>query len=344
MGRVSEGTALSQPGRSTQLQRAVAEALSSASDVLDAYHRGVRAIATSLGWGMGAAWEVDEHAPDTLRCVALWSRQDSTLSGFVALTRSLALRRGEGLPGRVWESEQPMWITDFAAEEAWPRHGRAREAGLHAAVCFPVVSARGLVGVLELLGDRPLEPDRELLGVFELLGFQLGQLVERRRAEDAGRAVEQRHRATLDAALDCVVAMDHRGRVLEFNPAAERIFGYRSEDAVGKEMAELIVPPELRERHRSGLARLLAGAEPRVLDRRIELEAIRADGSRFPVELAITQIDVPGHPRSPDIFGTSVTASLRRPSSRPHARGLSRPRTAPAGGSSATCTMAHSNC
>jgi PAS domain S-box-containing protein len=274
----------------------VAAALATATDVRDAYERGVRAIATSLGWGIGAVWEIDEHAPETLRCVALWCRKDPTLDGFVALTRSLALRSGEGLPGRVWESGQPMWITDFAAEEALPRHGSAREAGLHAAVCFPVLSERGLVGVLELLGDCALEPDRELLGTFELLGFQLGQLVERRRAETAGHAVEQRHRATLEAALDCVVAMDHRGRVLEFNPAAERTFGYRSDEAVGNDMAELIVPPELRERHRRGLARFLSGAEPRVLDRRIEIEAIRADGARFPVELAITRIEVPGPP------------------------------------------------
>jgi PAS domain S-box-containing protein len=274
----------------------VAAALATASDVRDAYQRGVRTIATSLGWRMGAVWEIDAHAPDRLRCVALWCHEELALSGFVELTRALALRGGEGLPGRVWETGRPMWIDDFATEAALPRRGRALEAGLHAAVCFPVVSERGLVGVLELLGDRPLQPDHELLGTFELLGFQLGQLVERRRAEDAGHAVEQRHRATLEAALDCVVAMDHHGRVLEFNPAAERTFGYRSSEAVGKEMAELIVPPELRESHRRGLARFLSGAEPRVLDRRIEIDAMRADGSRFPVELAITKIDVPGPP------------------------------------------------
>src|SRR5438874_1536817 len=148
-----EGTALSLTAHSTQLQRAVAAALATASDVRDGYERGIRAIATSLGWRVGAVWEIDEHAPETLRCVALWCREDPRLSEFVELTRSLALRPGEGLPGRVWDHGQPMWIADFASEQALPRHGSAREAGLHAAVCFPVVSERGLVGVLELLGD-----------------------------------------------------------------------------------------------------------------------------------------------------------------------------------------------
>jgi PAS domain S-box-containing protein len=92
------------------------------------------------------------------------------------------------------------------------------------------------------------------------------------------------------------VTMDHEGRVVDFNPAAERCFGYRAGEVAGREMAELIVPPELRERHRRGLARYLAGEEPVLLDRRIELTGLRADGTTFPVELAITRIDVPGPP------------------------------------------------
>jgi PAS domain S-box-containing protein len=114
---------------------------------------------------------------------------------------------------------------------------------------------------------------------------------------DAERVVaEARHRAMLQAALDCIVTMDDRGRVVEFNPAAEATFGYRSEEAVGREMAELIVPPALRERHREGLARYLRDGHPRMLDQRIEVDAMRRDGSLVPVELTITRIEVPGPP------------------------------------------------
>src|SRR4051794_41821167 len=76
---------------------------------------------------------------------------------------------------------------------------------------------------------------------------------------DALRASRERYRALLLAALDCVVAMDHRGCVLEWSPAAERTFGWTAEEAIGTEMAALIVPPSLRERHRNGLERYLAG-------------------------------------------------------------------------------------
>jgi PAS domain S-box-containing protein len=121
--------------------------------------------------------------------------------------------------------------------------------------------------------------------------------VERRRAEQAVREAGELKRAMLDAALDCVVTIDHTGRVLDFNPAAERTFGYTTTEAAGREMADLIVPPALRERHRAGLARCVSGGGGVLLDRRVEIAGMRADGTEFPVELTITRIDVPGPPR-----------------------------------------------
>jgi len=125
--------------------------------------------------------------------------------------------------------------------------------------------------------------------------------VTQSRAQDtdlAGQlfASRERYRALVAAALDCVVAMDHHGRVVEWNPAAERIFGWPADAAMGQDMAELIVPPALRASHRAGLARYLAGGEPVVLDRRIEITAMRRDGSEFPCELTITRIARPGDP------------------------------------------------
>ena len=98
-------------------------------------------------------------------------------------------------------------------------------------------------------------------------------------------------RAILDAALDCIIVMGTDGRVVDWNPAAEQTFGYTREEAVGSELGELIVPPEMRDAHRFGLARHLATGAQHVLGRRLELEAVRADGSRLPVELAITCVD-----------------------------------------------------
>jgi PAS domain S-box-containing protein len=101
------------------------------------------------------------------------------------------------------------------------------------------------------------------------------------------RAQESRLRATVEAALDSIVIMDEQGLIREFNPAAERAFGHRRADVIGKPLADTLIPPRLREAHRDGLARFLdSGAGP-FLGRRVEVTALRADGSEFPAELAI---------------------------------------------------------
>ncbi len=108
--------------------------------------------------------------------------------------------------------------------------------------------------------------------------------------------LEELNRAILESALDCIITMDASDIVREWNPAAERTFGYARADAVGRELAELIIPPELRERHRRGLAHYLQTGEGPVLGRRIEITGLHADGRRLLVELAITAIRLAGAP------------------------------------------------
>ena len=86
----------------------------------------------------------------------------------------------------------------------------------------------------------------------ESLGTQISQFVERCRAQQAVRASEARKSAILNAAFDCIITMDHDGDVVEVNRATERTFGYRAEEMIGRELAELIVPPTLRAAHRRG--------------------------------------------------------------------------------------------
>jgi PAS domain S-box-containing protein len=107
----------------------------------------------------------------------------------------------------------------------------------------------------------------------------------------AASAASARFGAYLQAALDAVIVADASGRVVEFNPAAERIFGYTREEALGQALAELIVPPSLRERHKRAFARFIETGETRLLGRRIELTGMRADGSEFPVELALSRAE-----------------------------------------------------
>jgi PAS domain S-box-containing protein len=119
---------------------------------------------------------------------------------------------------------------------------------------------------------------------------------ERKRAEQGLRRSEARKSAIMDSVLDCIVTIDHDGCITEFNPAAERAFGYRRDEVLGQQLADVIVPPALRQQHREGFARYIATGESRLLGKRIEMTALRADGSEFPIELAITRIPLEGPP------------------------------------------------
>ncbi|HKS36470.1 MAG TPA: PAS domain S-box protein, partial [Verrucomicrobiae bacterium] len=119
---------------------------------------------------------------------------------------------------------------------------------------------------------------------------------ERRQAEAAQRESQARKSAMLDSAPDCIVTIDHEGMVFDWNPAAERTFGYRRAEVIGRELAGLIIPSALRERYRQGMARYLATGQSSILGKRIEMTALRADGSEFPVELSVTRVPTDGPP------------------------------------------------
>src|SRR5262249_7319522 len=156
---------------------------------------------------------------------------------FEALSERIALAPSEGLPGRVLVSGEPTWIVDVPEDANFPRADAARRSGLHAAFGFPLHSPRGVVGVMEVFSRDLREPDARLFWTVRVLGSQVGQFVARRHAEEKVRASESRLRAMLEAALDAVVTMDHDGRILGWNHAAETTFGFRADEAVGEEMA-----------------------------------------------------------------------------------------------------------
>ena len=108
--------------------------------------------------------------------------------------------------------------------------------------------------------------------------------------------LEMLYRGILDTALDCIITVGSGGHVLEFNPAAERVFGFSRDEAIGKELADLIIPPRMREQHRRGLAHYLKTGEGPVIGKRIEIAGVRKDGSEILVELTITALKIDREP------------------------------------------------
>jgi PAS domain S-box-containing protein len=277
-----------------RVEHSVARILAERDQPVEVYEGVLELVGRSLGWELGAVWEFGQ-GDGMLRCLCTWHAGEGTRE-FEALSERIALSPGEGLPGRVFESGEPMWMIDAPEEGNFPRADIARRSGLHAAFGFPLLSPKGVVGMMEFFSRALRQPDERLLETMRELGSQIGQYVARRHAEEAVRASESRLRAMLEAALDAVVTMDYQGRVVGWNHAAVTTFGYEAHEVVGREMAEIIVPPHLRAAHRAGLARFIQTGHAVILDRRLEVVGMHKNGNEFPVELTITRIALPGPP------------------------------------------------
>jgi PAS domain S-box-containing protein len=166
----------------------------------------------------------------------------------------------------------------------------------------PIEKATAADGVVAFpAGSRTLaftapDPGPATLATLDALGSQIGVFAERCRAQQAVLESDARKGAILEAAFDAVVTMDHKGRVVEANRSAEEMFGYTFAEMAGNEVADLFIPPSLREAHRRGVTRYLDEGERHVIGHPVELSGMRSDGSEFPVEVVITRPDVPGPP------------------------------------------------
>ncbi|MFL6798713.1 MAG: PAS domain S-box protein [Xanthobacteraceae bacterium] len=284
-----------QARRRLGLQITVSRILAGSADVKTASSQVLAAIGSGLGWQAGAFWILDGRE-GSLRASAVWAEPSLEATAFLADTSRMSFKWGTGLPGRVLESGAPEQVDDLASDPNIPSRASALGVGLRHAFAFPVKVGRHTLGVIEIFGRDLARFDDDLLDSVGMLGQQIGQFVRRKRTEEELRGSEALKGAILQAALDCVITITDQSEVIEWNPAAERTFGYPRQAVLGRSLIELIIPPEFRQQHCDGMARYLATGEGRVLGKRVELEALRADGSRFPIELAINTIETNGRP------------------------------------------------
>jgi two-component system cell cycle sensor histidine kinase/response regulator CckA len=220
----------------------------------------------------------------------------------------------ESFPGAVWATDRDLRVTTVWGADLQTLGLRADElVGKTVEEFFgsddpeiPAVAAfrRALDGEAASyrqeyggrVRDGRVEPLRDAGGaVIGTVGMSV-DVTELGAAEAALRRSDALIRAVVETALDAIIIMDAHGRIVEFNPAAEAIFGRTREDVVGQELVEVVIPPALREAHRHGFKRHLATGEPVVLGKRLELSGLRADGTEFPVELSITRVPAAGQP------------------------------------------------
>ncbi|MCS6897928.1 MAG: PAS domain S-box protein [Nitrospira sp.] len=170
-------------------QYAVTRVLSVATSLEEAVPLIMEAVGGSLEWDVGIFWRVDAQS-EVLRPLHRWKVSSGGTDEFVEATERLVFRRGEGVPGRVWERGIPIWIRDVATEPNFPRSAAAARVGLHGAFGFPIRVGGEVEGVMEFFSRRVQESDEELLKMMADIGLKIGQFCERARAEEALRQTE----------------------------------------------------------------------------------------------------------------------------------------------------------
>jgi two-component system sensor histidine kinase/response regulator len=255
--------------RRVAAEYATARVLAESARLSEAMPRILEAICVTLGWEHGALWQVEPHA-DALHCVAVWPTSGPRFVEFEALSREITFPSGVGLPGRVWASGRPAFIADVRHDRNFPRAPVAVKEGLHAAFGFPILVGSSVLGVMEFFSRESREPDEELLEMLETVGSQIGQFIERRRAEEQ---LDRFFGLTLD--LICIAGFD--GYFKRLNPSWERTLGFTPAELCAIPYLEFVHPDD-RAITIAEATRIAAGASVLHFDNRFRCRTARIVG------------------------------------------------------------------
>lgn len=219
-------------GQRLAAQYTVTRILAEAATLSDAAPRILQAICESLGWELGILWSVDRDA-HVLRCVETWHMPSIGVAEFEAISRQRAFAPGVGLPGRIWASGAPVWIDNVIEDSNFPRTAVAAQEGLHAAFGFPLLLGSVTLGVIEFFSRESQQHDDDLLAMMHTIGSQIGQFIERKRAENELQASEHRYRHLADAMPQIVWTARPDGCVDYYNQRWVEYTGLAAEQTQG---------------------------------------------------------------------------------------------------------------
>src|SRR6266850_5392998 len=186
VGAVTDITERKRAEQRLRAQYTVTQLLAEATTIEEVTPKILQTVCEFLLWDLGALWSLDRQA-SVLRCVEVWHKESVKVPQFEAVTRERTLRTGVGLPGRVWSRHEPAYIPDVTKDANFPRGPIAAREGLHAAFAFPILLGGDVLGVMEFFSREIRQPEQELLNMMATLGSQVGQFIERKRAEQAVR-------------------------------------------------------------------------------------------------------------------------------------------------------------
>jgi PAS domain S-box-containing protein len=260
----------------------------------------ISTVAELLRWEAGALWEVADGEP-ALRFVSGWSAAELDAEPLWQLSRELSFERGTGLPGRAWEQGEIVWAPDYSEESGSSRGAQSAALGLNSALAIPVPIGppEDVLAVAELHARSFNVQPEELIGLLAGFADQLAMFIARRRAEATIRRqaelllpeeLQERQRLAevVWGTQDAVFSKDLDGVLTSWNPAAERLYGYSVEEAVGRHISFLI-PADFQHEEKRILERVRRGEHLKTY----ETERIRKDGARIDVSLTVSPLENP---------------------------------------------------
>jgi PAS domain S-box-containing protein len=282
--RVARMKELDTVNRKLKLEYDVTRLLAESSSTLEAAPKILQAICETLRWEVGAIWDVDRHE-NLLRCVTVWLQPEMKAPQFEEQTRARTFAPSEGLPGRVWATAAPLWISDLAADQNFPRIVRASHEGLRCGFGFPILVGTEVIGVIEFFKRETALPNEALLEMMTPIGAEIGQLLVRKQNEQALRESETRFRTLAETASDAIITIDEQSTIIYINQAVENIFGYPVSEILGADLT-VLMPEYLRHVHRAGLSRYLETGRKHIGWSAVELPGLHKDGHEVPLELS----------------------------------------------------------
>jgi PAS domain S-box-containing protein len=275
--------------RRLTIQYLLTEVLAESGSLEEAIPRVLQTACQSVGWATGTFWLVDKDSA-YLKLGGFWHLPGLDVSNFEKACREAKFERGIGLPGRVWATGESLYLSTAVADSSFFRGRVALKHGLHAGLGLPITAGDEVIGVLEFFSRETRRSDDGLMQIFMNFAAQLGQFIQRKQAEEALGANQLLTRMIIEQAYDAFIAIDHDGKITDWNTQAEQTFGWSRREALGRNFDELILPAENSQPEASGLDRFLSSGGSLQLRRRGELTAIDKTGRKFPVEIALIPV------------------------------------------------------
>jgi PAS domain S-box-containing protein len=218
-----------QAERRTSAQHFVTQVLVDSATIKEAFPKILQAVCRALEWDLGEIWEFDQQKK-ALYNTEIWHVSSLNVSEFIAAAKQITFPLQIGLPGRVWETAQPLWIADVVHDTNFLRAPVADKEGLHGAFGFPILSGSEVLGTICFFSHEIREPDKELLDMLNAIGRQIGLFIKRKQADEKIRKLSH----AIEYSSATVMITDSEGNIEYANPKFTQLTGYSLEEAIGE--------------------------------------------------------------------------------------------------------------